>query len=490
MSFSELLGSGLVLMDGGMGTQLCAMGLGAGEHSETWNLTHPQEVASVHRAYMDAGSNILTANTFNVNTLTYSKEQADAMIGAAFENLRRAKAETTGTQEILFALDIGPLGRLLEPFGDLSFEDARSAFADVVSLGVKHGAQVVLIETFTDLRETKAALLAVKETCSLPVIVSNAYSKDRRLLTGAEPEAVIAMLEGMGADAIGLNCSFGPETLAPIAEVYLSHTNLPILFQPNAGLPENTPDGVRYSVDPESFAASVTEMIRKGVQLAGGCCGTTPAYIRRLREESDGVCSIRPKAKARAVITSRVAAFDLGDDPAELGAFLGNAFCKEMQSAFENGDLDAVLTEAETQEESGARILTVDAGSCGGKTVLADAVTELQTDFTLPLQFAADDPAALETALRVYIGKALVRLADGNRERLQSVFPLIVKYGGTAVVSLPEKTENCLAAAEEILREAELCKIAKWDLIFVLQNGEAETAATIKSRLGCRTAIL
>ncbi|MBQ6118785.1 MAG: homocysteine S-methyltransferase family protein, partial [Clostridia bacterium] len=315
MSFSELLHNGLVLLDGGIGTLLCEKGLKPGEPTQSWNLTHPEEVSAVHRAYMDAGSNIVCANTFGVNTLNGSLEEADALIGAAFDCLRRAKAETAGAQEILFALDMGPLGRLLEPFGYLSFEDAVSAFADVVRLGVKHGAQAIVIETFTDLYETKAALLAAKENSDLPVIVSNAYSEDGRLLTGARPEAVIAALEGMGADVIGVNCSFGPKALLPIVETYLARASVPVIFQPNAGLPETTPEGVRYNVGPEEFAADVTAAVKKGVRLAGGCCGTTPDYIRALREAARPVTPAPLTEKPFTVVTSRTHAVELGEKP-------------------------------------------------------------------------------------------------------------------------------------------------------------------------------
>ncbi len=508
MTFQELLNKGLVLLDGGMGTMLCERGLPPGEPTERWNLTHPEEVAAVHRAYMDAGSSIVCANTFGVNTLHYSAEQADGLIGAAFDCLRRAKETTTGTQEILLALDIGPLGRLLAPFGDLDFEKAVSAFAGAVRLGVKHGAQVIVIETFTDLYETRAALLAAKENCGLPVIVSNAYSEDGRLLTGASPEAVIAVLEGMGADAVGVNCSFGPQKLLPIVKTYLERASVPVVFQPNAGLPETTPQGVRYNVGPEEFAAAVTGAIRKGVRLAGGCCGTTPAYIAALREAARNVTPPVPLPKDATVAASRAHTVELGGRPVVIGERINPTGKKRLRQAIQEGDMDYLLNEAEAQEEAGAQILDVNVGVPGTDETanLLRAVEELQAEFTLPLQIDTADPAAMEAALRRYNGKAMVNSVNGKRESMEAVFPLVKKYGGVLVAltldenGIPPTAEGRVAIAEKILREAERYGIAKKDLVFdtlcmavSAEPGAAMTtlaaARAIRERLGCRTVL-
>ena len=497
-----------MLLDGGMGTMLCDRGLRPGEPTERWNLTHPEEVSAVHRAYMDAGSNIVCANTFGVNTLHYTPEEADALIGAAFGCLRRAKAETAGTQEILFALDIGPLGRLLEPFGYLSFEDAVAAFAGAVKLGVKHGAQVIVIETFTDLYETKAALLAAKENCDLPVIVSNAYSEDGRLLTGAVPAAVIATIEGMGADAVGVNCSFGPEKLAPIVETYLERASVPMIFQPNAGLPETTPEGVRYNVGPAEFAAAVTDMIRKGVRLAGGCCGTTPAYISALREASRDVTPPTLPPKDLTVVASRACAVELGGKPVVIGERINPTGKKRLRQAVTEGDIDYILSEAEAQEEAGAQILDVNVGVPGTDeaAILPEVVEELQAEYAVPLQIDTADPAAMEAALRHYNGKAMVNSVNGKRESMEAVFPLVKKYGGVLVAltldegGIPPTAEGRVAIAEKILREAEAYGIAKKDIVFdtlcmavSADPGAAMTtlsaAKTIRERFGCRTVL-
>ena len=508
MSFSELLRSGPVLLDGGMGTLLCEMGLRPGEPTQQWNLTHPDRVASVHRAYMDAGSNIVCANTFGVNTLNHSVEEADALIGAAFGCLRKAKAETAGTQEILFALDVGPLGRLLEPFGDLPFEDAVSAFADAVRLGVKHGAQVIVIETFTDLYETKAALLAAKENCGLPVIVSNAYSQDGRLLTGALPEAVVAALEGMGADAVGVNCSFGPKALIPIVETYLERASVPVVFQPNAGLPETAPEGVRYNVGPAEFAADVAAAVGKGVRLAGGCCGTTPAHIAALRE---AVRHVTPKPLTKqnlTVVTSRTHAVELGEKPVIIGERINPTGKKKLRQAIADGDIEYILNEAEAQEAAGAQILDVNVGVPGTDETanLLNVTGELQAEFSLPLQIDTADTAAMEAALRRYNGKAMINSVNGKRESMEAVFPLVKKYGGVVVAltldenGIPETAAGRVAIAERILTEAGAYGISKKDIVFdplclTVSADPAAAAVTlaavreITQRLGCRTVL-
>ena len=508
MSFSELLQNGPVLLDGGMGTLLCEKGLKPGEPTQSWNLTHPEEVAAVHRAYMDAGSNIVCANTFGVNTLNGSLEQADAQIGAAFGCLRRAKAETTGKQEILLALDMGPLGRLLEPFGYLSFEDAVSAFSDVVKLGVKHGAQVIVIETFTDFYETKAALLAAKENSDLPVIVSNAYREDGRLLTGARPETVIAVLEGMGADAVGVNCSFGPKALLPIVETYLARADLPVIFQPNAGLPETTPEGVRYNVGPAEFAADVTGAVEKGVRLAGGCCGTTPDYIRALREATRAVTPAPLTEKPFTVVTSRTHAVELGQKPVIIGERINPTGKKKLRQAILDEDWDYLLNEAEAQQEAGAQILDVNVGVPGTDETanLLNVTEELQAEYDIPLQIDTADTSAMEAALRRYNGKAMINSVNGKRESMEAVFPLVKKYGGVVVAltldenGIPETAAGRVAIAEHILKEAAKYGVKKKDIVFdplcltvsADPNAAATTLAAVREitqRLGCHTVL-
>ena len=286
MNIIEYLKEHLVYLDGGMGTLLQAQGLQPGELPERWNLTHPDSIIEIHKAYYAAGSHVVNTNTFGANILKFSAQELESIVKAAVENAQTARAQSANPNEKWVALDIGPTGRMLAPYGDLDFEDAVRIFAETIKLGAKYGADLVFIETMNDSYETKAALLAAKENCDLPVFVSNAYGEDGKLMTGASPAAMVAMLEGMGADAIGVNCSLGPKALAGVVQEYLARASVPVLLKPNAGLPKDVDGTTVYDVLPEEFADDVTALIRAGVRLAGGCCGTTPAYISALANAS------------------------------------------------------------------------------------------------------------------------------------------------------------------------------------------------------------
>ena len=280
MQILEFVKQNRLYLDGGMGTLLQAAGLKPGESPETWNLTHPDVVIGIHRDYYEAGSHIVNTNTFGANSLKFTGDELAGIVKAAVDNAKKAAALSNGTQPKWVALDIGPTGKMLRPYGSLDFEDAVAVFAETVRLGVSAGVDLIMIETMNDSLETKAALLAVKETApDLPVFVSNAYGEDGKLLTGASPAAMVAMLEGMGADAIGVNCSLGPKALAPVVEEYLRCASIPVLLKPNAGLPKVVDGKTVFDVLPDAFSEEVAALVRRGVRIMGGCCGTTPAYI-------------------------------------------------------------------------------------------------------------------------------------------------------------------------------------------------------------------
>ena len=285
MKFKSYLENNLIILDGGMGTLLQKAGLAPGELPERWNLTHADEVTAIHRSYFDAGSNVVNTNTFGANILKFSTDELDDIVRAAVENARAAAAQSVGTQAKFVALDIGPTGKLLKPLGDFDFEDAVSVFAETVKLGVKYGVDLITVETMNDSYETKAALLAAKENSDLPVLVSCAFGEDGKLMTGASPAAMVALLEGMGADAIGVNCSLGPKALAPVVREYLRLSSVPVLLKPNAGLPTVVEGETVYNVAPAEFAREVAALVHDGVRVAGGCCGTTPDYIAALTAE-------------------------------------------------------------------------------------------------------------------------------------------------------------------------------------------------------------
>ncbi len=473
MDFREFLQKHIVILDGGMGTLLQARGLQPGESPERWNLTHPRDIAAIHQAYFDCGSNVVNTNTFGANLLHFSERELEEIIRAAVANARQAVIDSKTTHEKYVALDIGPCGRLLKPMGDLDFEEAVRVFAQTVRLGVQYGVDLIMIETMNDSYETKAALLAAKENSDLPVLVSNAYSENGKLMTGASPAAMVAMLEGMGADAIGVNCSFGPDKLAPIVREYLRYASVPVLLKPNAGLPHSECGCTVYDIDEAAFAEITGGLVGEGVRVAGGCCGTTPAYIKALVDKIDFVTP-STELKNDTVISSYTQAVFFADDPILIGERINPTGKKRLKEALRAHELDYILNEGLKQQTAGARVLDVNVGlpEIDEPSMLAEAVYELQTIIDLPLQIDTSDPVAMERALRLYNGKALINSVNGNQESMDAIFPLMKKYGGVAVAltldesGIPDTVEGRVAIAERIISEAKKYGIEKKDLIF------------------------
>ncbi len=508
MDFKEFLLNNVVILDGGMGTQLQAMGLLPGEHPEKWNITHPDAITSIHKAYFDAGSNVVATNTFGANILKFTHGELEEIVSAAVDNAVKAKNASASQKEKFIALDIGPSGRLLKPLGDLDFEEAVSVFAETVKLGVKYGVDLILIETMNDSYETKAALLAAKEHSTLPVIVSNAYGEDGKLMTGATPAAMAAMLEGMGADAIGANCSLGPEGLRPVIGELLSCASVPVILKPNAGIPRTENGRTVFDVTAADFAREVAELVEKGVRAAGGCCGTTPEYIKALSELINGVRPVPVTEKSETVVSSYTHAVAFGASPILIGERINPTGKKHIKEALRSGDMDHILGEGIKQQESGVHVLDVNVGlpEINEAEMLKKAVSELQRVTDLPLQIDSSDAEAMESALRRYNGKAMINSVNGKPESMAAVFPLLKKYGGVAVAltldenGIPETAEGRVAIAERILAEAEKYGIKKKDIVFdtlamtVSADGNAAKATLkalniIKNRLGCHTVL-
>ena len=390
------------------------------------------------------------------------------------ENAKRARESSTGAQPKFIALDIGPTGRLLKPMGDLDFEDAVAVFAQTVRLGVQCGVDLIMIETMNDSYETKAALLAAKENSELPVFVSNAYSENGKLMTGASPAAMVALLEGMGADAIGMNCSFGPDKLAPIVREYLRLASVPVLLKPNAGLPQSINGKTVYNTSASDFAAITGQLVREGVRIAGGCCGTTPAYIQALTQEITGAVPVEITDKHRTVVSSYTEAVCFGDRPVLIGERINPTGKKRLKEALRSNDIDYLLNEGSAQQKAGAQILDVNVGlpELDEPAVLTKVVSELQAICDLPLQIDTSDPVAMERALRRYNGKAMINSVNGKQESMDAIFPLMKKYGGAAVAltldenGIPATAEGRVAIAERIIRTAASYGIDKKDLIF------------------------
>ena len=508
MKITEFLKNNIVFLDGGMGTLLQERGLGAGELPERWNIEHPEIIVDIHRAYFDAGSNVVNTNTFGANILKFSADELDAIIKAAIQNARSAAESSIGSQGKFVALDIGPTGKMLRPYGDLDFEDAVAIFAETVKLGVKYGADLIVIETMNDSYETKAALLAAKENSSLPVFVSNAYGEDGKLMTGASPAAMVAMLEGMGADAIGVNCSLGPKALAPIVEEYLKYASVPVLLKPNAGLPCSVCGKTHYDVSAEDFAEEVASLVKKGVRIAGGCCGTTPEYIAATLKACEGCVPVEIKKKNITCVSSYTHAVIFDKEPILIGERINPTGKKRFKEALKAHDIDYILKEGIAEQEKGVHILDVNVGlpDIDEISMLTEAVRELQAIIDLPLQIDTSDPAAMESALRRYNGKAMINSVSGKQESMDSVFPLAKKYGGLIVAltlddsGIPATAEERFEIAKRILAEAEKYGIEKKDIIFdplamtisADNNAARETlraVGMIKNELGCHTSL-
>lgn len=474
MNIKEYIKNNILYLDGAMGTLLQAQGLKSGELPERWNITHSDIVKKIHLDYYNAGSNVVSANTFGANILKFDETELEEIIKAAVENVRYARDESCGVQEKWIALDIGPSGRMLAPYGDFDFEDAVETFAKTVRLGVKYGVDVIFIQTMNDSYETKAALLAAKENSDLPVFVSNAFSEDGKLMTGADPFAMIAMLEGMGADAIGINCSLGPKALGGVVREYIKYSSTPIILKPNAGLPKSVDGKTVFDVDSIEFSNEIAQLVKEGVGIIGGCCGTTPEYIKKLTDVTKDITAVPVTQKNISCVSSYTHAVEFGKKPVLIGERINPTGKKRFKEALKSNDIDYILKEGIAQQEKGVGVLDVNVGlpEIDEVEMLKTAVCELQAIIDLPLQIDTSDTTAMETALRRYNGKAMINSVNGKKESMEAVFPLVKKYGGFVVAltldegGIPDRAEDRLKIAKTILSEAEKYGISKKDLIF------------------------
>ena len=508
MTFKEYLQQNIVYLDGGMGTLLQAQGLRPGEQPERWNVSHPDAIIAIQKAYFDAGSNVVCTNTFGANTLHFDEAELEEIVKAAIANARQAQRESTASHEKFVALDIGPSGKLLKPLGDLAFEDAVTVFAKTVELGVKFGADLIVIETMNDSYETKAALLAAKEHSDLPVIVTNAYGEDGKLMTGASPAAMVAMLEGMGVDALGANCSLGPKQLRGVILELLENSSVPVVLKPNAGLPKSVNGQTVYDVKENDFAEEVADLVAKGVRVIGGCCGTTPAYISTLHELTASMQPLPLAEKNKTVISSYTHAVEFNQAPLLIGERINPTGKKRFKQALIENDMDYILSEGVRQQEKGVHILDVNVGlpDIDEPAMLRRAVCELQAIIDLPLQIDTSDVTAMEAALRCYNGKAMINSVNGKQESMEAIFPLVKKYGGLVVAltldenGIPATAEGRIQIAEKILRTAAQYGIAKKNIIFdtLAMTISADQSAAyhtltaldhIRHKLGCHTSL-
>lgn len=504
MNIRELLNNSILILDGGMGTQLQAAGLPLGTLPEEWNLTHPEEIVKVHSAYLQAGANVIYTNTFGANCLKFG-DRTEEIVSAA---VRNAKEAARGFKDAFVALDIGPTGRLLKPLGDLEFERAVEIFKRTIKAGVEAGADIIAVETMNDLYELKAAVLAAKEACDLPVFATAVFGRDCLTMSGGTPEATVALLEGLGVDALGANCSLAPAELTQVMERMLKVSSTPVIIKPNAGLPEERDGKTYYSLSPEEFALDMCKLAQKGVTVLGGCCGTTPQYILELTQKLKGVEFKKITNKHLTVCSSYTHALNFGDTPVLIGERINPTGKKKLKEALRENDMAYILGEAVAQSERGAHALDVNVGlpEIDEEKVLTNCIEEIQAVCDLPLQIDTSSAKAMESAMRIYNGVAIINSVNGKKESMRQVFPLVKKYGGCVICltldenGIPSSAEDRVAIAEKIIAEAKEYGIAKERLIFdtlamaVSADPTAALAAlnalkTIRFKLGCHTSL-
>ena len=471
MKFIERLGKEWLFFDGGMGSILQERGLAAGELPETWNITRPEEIQSIHRAYLDAGSDIINTNTFGANALKFPDNLRE-IVESAVSNAKEARRQS-GREDAYIALDLGPTGRLLQPMGDLPFEQAVELFGEVVRIGAAAGVDLVLIETMSDSYELKAAVLAAKENCVLPVLATVIFDENGKMLTGGTVDSVAAMLEGLRVDALGVNCGLGPKQMLPIVKRLTEVSSLPVIVNPNAGLPRSENGKTVYDIDADEFAALMGEIADLGVQVLGGCCGTTPAHIRKMIETCKGHYFVPVEPKHRTVVSSFSQAVEIGQKPVIIGERINPTGKSKFKAALRENNIEYILSEGLAQEDNGAHILDVNVGmpEIDEPAMMERVVTRLQGVTALPLQIDTSDTAAMERGMRLYNGKPMINSVSGKREIMEAVFPLVKKYGGVVVGltldenGIPDSAEGRVQIAKKIYDTAVQYGIGKEDIV-------------------------
>ena len=510
LDIRSLLGKQLLFFDGGMGSLLQEKGLQPGALPELMNLTDPQTVRQIHMEYYQAGSHVVTANTFGANRLKLagSGHAVEEVVSAAVANARAAAEQCGGDEPRFVALDIGPTGKLLAPMGELPFEEAVDAFAEVARAGERAGADLAIIETMTDTYEAKAAVLAVKEHTNLPVFLTFSFDAQGKLLTGGSIAAAVSLAEGLRVDALGFNCGLGPVQMKGFLPQLLEATSTPVILNPNAGMPTMRDGKTVYDVLPEEFAAEMEQMAKMGASVLGGCCGTTPAYIREMVARCKPLSPVPVARKGKTIVSSYAEICEIGVAPVIIGERINPTGKKRFQQALRENDMDYVLTQAVEQQASGAHILDVNVGLPGidEQAVMGKAVEALQCVTALPLQIDSSDPAVMEHTLRLYNGKAMINSVNGKQEVMDQVFPLAQKYGGVIVAltldesGIPTTAEGRLQIARRIVSEAEKYGIEKKDIVIdaltMTISSDAQAAHTtleavrlIKRELGVKTVL-
>jgi len=499
MYLKDLLGRELLFLDGAMGTMLQKAGLAGGKSPELWNIEEPEKIKNIHREFLDAGCNIITANTFCAHEEKYM---------AAGVRLTREAVDASGREKVFAAVELGPLGKLLEPMGDVSFEDAYDIFARMTRTGADEGADAIIIETMSDIYEMKAALLAAKENCSLPVIASMTFEKNGKVLTGADVKTAVTVLEGLGADVIGTNCGFGPDQIVPLIREFAAYSSVPLMANPNAGLPRSVDGTTVYDMPPDTFAEKTAEIVRSGAWLIGGCCGTTPEHLKCEISLCRDILPPETEEKQHTLASSFSHTVEIGPKHAVIGEKINPTGNPEVKKALKENDMAFIKELAVKQQQAGADILDVNTGlpEIDETEVLPRVVREIQSVSDLPLVLDTSNMKAMEKAMRIYNGKPIVNSVNGKDSSMNKVFPLAKKYGGVLIgLTLDEKgipgtPEGRLAIASKIVERAGACGIRKKDILIdaltmtisVDKNAGETTLASlekIKKELGVCTVL-
>jgi len=474
IKFRDLIGKKIIYLDGGMGSVLQQKGLQAGELPEILNITNPQLIQEIHYEYYLSGSNVTYSNTFGANKLKYEDIEHDykELIVAAIDNVRAARERFEDRDEKFIALDVGPIGKLLKPVGDLDFEEAVEIFKEVIKTGADAGADLIAIETMSDTYELKAAVLAAKEVCDLPIIATVAFSDDKRLLNGADVKTVISLLEGLRVDALGMNCGLDPRNIKDIVEEFLQYSSLPLVLKPNAGIPENINGEIKFNMEPDDFGKIMREFVEMGANIVGGCCGTTHDHIRRLYEETCKLPLIAPTFKNHTFVSSYTKTV-ICNEPKIIGERINPTGKKLLKQALINKDMSYILKEAIAQEEKGAHILDVNTGlnEIDEQEMSLAVMRAIQEISTLPLQIDSAKTNVLETSLRYYNGKAMLNSVNGKKKVMEEIFPIVKKYGAVVVAltidddGIPNDAIGRYNIAKNIVETAKEYGIDKKDIV-------------------------
>ncbi|WP_330571299.1 homocysteine S-methyltransferase family protein [Marinisporobacter balticus] len=438
MEFKKIIDNKFIFFDGAMGTMLQQAGLPIGDLPESYNILHPEIVYDIHKKYIDAGADIITTNTFGANTLKLKNSSYDVeqIIRNAVSIAKKAACEK------LVALDIGPIGQLLEPIGTLSFDESYEVFKEQVTVGAASGADLILIETLSDLYEAKAAILAAKENCNLPVFCTLTFQQNGRTLTGTDPLTMVHVLEGLGVDALGVNCSLGPKEIRPLVDKITNYASVPVMIQPNAGLPRSKNGETVFDLTPEEFSREIRTMAQSGVSIIGGCCGTNPDFIKATKAAFKSLSPVKITPQKLTTACSSTKTIIIGQEPKIIGERINPTGKKKLKAALKENDLDYVLSEAIRQKEAGAHILDVNIGlpELNEKEIMIKVIKEIQGIIDIPLQIDSPNGDVIEAGVRIYNGKPMINSVNGKIESMKTILPIAKKYGACVIgLTLDEK---------------------------------------------------